>query len=315
MKSDHRRAGQLACALFLLALLGGCASTPQTRLLLQEPPDIPPRVELTEVPYFPQLEFHCGPAALAGIINYLGVEVQPEQIAELVYVPELKGSLQVEVVAAARQFDLLPVQLDGRLESLLREVAAGNPVFVLQNLGLDVYPVWHYEILIGYDFDAREMILRSGKRRRIARDFGLFEKTWRRAGNWALVLTPPDSIPATASAEAYLDAVIGMEQVGRIDSAHGAYASARRRWPQNWLAHSGYGNTAYALGEFARAEAAYRRALLLAPERAEIWNNLAYTLAQLGRHEASLDAINRALVIDPGNQNLKDSLNELSNWQ
>lgn len=248
-------------------------------------------------------------------MNYRGVSVQPEQIAELVYVPGLKGSLQVEIVAAARQFDLLPVQIDGRLESLLREVAAGNPVFVLQNLGLEVYPVWHYEILIGYDFAAREMILRSGAQRRIGRDFRLFEKTWQRAGNWALVLSSPDSIPATASAEAYLDAVIGMEQVGRTGSAHSAYASARRRWPQNWLVHSGYANTAYALGEFARAETAYRRALSLAPGRAQIWNNLAYTLAQLGRHEASMDAIRRALEIDPDDQNLRDSFNELSNWQ
>jgi hypothetical protein len=100
--------------------LGGCASSPQTRLLLNEPPDIPSRVELAEVPFYPQQEFHCGPAALAGVMNYRGVEVVPDQIAELVYVPDLKGSLQVEVVAATRQFDLLPVKLDGRLESLLR---------------------------------------------------------------------------------------------------------------------------------------------------------------------------------------------------
>jgi tetratricopeptide (TPR) repeat protein len=315
LKIDIRRAGRLACALFLLLILGGCASSPQTRLLLKEPPDIPPRVELDQVPFYPQLEYHCGPAALAGIMNYRGISVQPDQIAELVYVPELKGSLQVEVVAAARQFDLLPVQLDGRLESLLREVAAGNPVFVLQNLGLDVYPVWHYEILIGYDFESREMILRSGSRRRVGRSFKLFEKTWQRAGHWALALTPPDSIPASASAGNYLEAVIGMEQVGRTATAHAAYLTARRRWPDNWLTHSGVGNTAYALGEFASAEAAYRHALSLQPERAEVWNNLAYALKQQGRHEASMEAIRRALEIDPESQNLQDSLNELTNWQ
>ena len=315
MKLDSRRARLLASASFLLLYLAGCATSPQTRLLLDNPPDIPPKVELSEVAFYPQQQYHCGPAALAGIMNYRGVEVVPDQIAKLVYVPELKGSLQVEVEAAVRQFDLLPVKLDGRLESLLHEVDAGNPVFVLQNLALDLYPVWHYEILIGYDFEQRQMILRSGVHRRITRSFALFEKTWQRAGHWALAVVATDEIPASASAEAFVDAVIGMEQVGRVETAHSGYATARRRWPENLLAHSGFANTAYAMGKFTAAESAYRTALTLDPTKGEVWNNLAYTLAQLGRHETSMDAIHRALALDPDNQNFKDSLNELSNWQ
>lgn len=305
----------MACALFLSLILAGCASSPQTRLLLDNPPDIPPRVELSEVPFYPQQKYHCGPAALAGIMNYRGVDVLPEQIVELVYLPELKGSLQVEVGAATRQFDLLPVKLDGRLESLLREVDAGNPVFVLQNLGLDLYPVWHYEILIGYDFDERQMILRSGVHRRITRSFALFEKTWQRAGHWALAVIASDEIPASAGPRAFLDAVIGMEQVGRIETAHSAYDTARRRWPDNLLAHSGFANTAYAMGRFGAAESAFRAALELDPGKGEIWNNLAYTLAQLGRHEASMDAIRRALELDPDNPNFIESREELVNWK
>ncbi len=309
-----RRAGRLTCAFFFLALLGACATSPQTRLLIDRPPDLPSRVELEAVPFFPQQQYHCGPAALAAVMNYRGKTVSPGQIADRVYLPELKGSLQVEIVAAARQFDLLPVQLEGQLESLLREVAAGNPVFLLQNLGLDLYPVWHYEILIGYDLERRQMILRSGQHRRLKRDFGVFEKTWGRAGYWALALVETDAVPVTSSAAAYLNAVVGMEQVGRIDSAHRAYDTARRRWTENWLAHSGFANTAYALGEYVDAEAAYREALSLDANRAEIWNNLAYALKQLGRHEASMAAIRRALELDPENPNFRSSLDELSTW-
>jgi len=272
-------------------------------------------VELTDVPFFPQQEYYCGPASLASIISYQGTSVEPDQIARLIYVPELKGSLQTEVIAATRQFDLLPVQLDARLDSLLREVAAGNPIFVLQNLGLDSIPVWHYEIVVGYDFSERIMILRSGLHARVERSFALFEKTWQRAGYWALAVVPTDTIPDTVSAEAYLEAVIGLEQVGRVSSAGRAYTTALRRWPENLLAHTGRGNTAYALGEFVSAEAAYRVALEIEPAKAEVWNNLAYTLAQLGRYESSMDAILRALELDPDNQNFKDSFNELANWQ
>jgi hypothetical protein len=311
---DGKRARLVACALFLLAYLGGCATSPQTRLLLDNPPDIPPRVELTEVPFFPQQQYHCGPSSLASVINYRGTPVEPDQIAQMIYVPGLKGSLQVEVEAATRQFDMLPVQLDGKLESLMRELAAGNPVFVLQNLGLDSVPVWHYEVVVGYDFVERIVVLRSGVNARVLRSFALFEKTWQRADHWALVVVPVDSIPVTAGADAYLRAVTGMEEVGKIESANHAYATALRRWPDNLLANTGLGNSYYAMGEFVAAETSYRAALQIDPQKAEVWNNLAYALAQLGRHESSMDAIARALELDPGNQNFKNSYDELSNW-
>ena len=46
-----------------------------------------------------------------------------------------------------------------------------------------------------------------------------------------------------------------------------------------------------------------------------MWNNLAYALAEQGRHEASLAAIERAVSLEPDNTNLRASLRELSNWQ
>ena len=312
MTDVRKRAGQAACAFLILLFVSACATSPQTRRLLDDPPDLPDRVELVEVPFYPQEKYHCGPAALAAVINYRGGAVSPEQIAGMIYVPELKGSLQSEVAAAARQFDLLPVRLERRMESLLRELDAGNPVFVLQNLAVDWYPMWHYEVVIGYDLQARDMILRSGTRRRTTRSFAKFEKTWQRAGHWGLVMVPPERIPPTADADAYLEAAIGLEQVGRPDTANRAYRTALQRWPDNLLAHSGLGNTAYALGRYADAEQAYRKALDIDPQSAAIWNNLAYALAQLGQREAALAAIDRALELDPQNSNYLDSREELS---
>ncbi len=315
MKTEAWRARLTACALLFCLVAAGCATPPQTRQLFDDPPEIPSRVELDRVPFYPQQEFHCGPASLAAIYNYRGIAAEPDEIARQVFVPGLEGSLQAEVVAATRQYELLPVRLDGRLESLLRELAAGNPVFVLQNLGLDVLPKWHYEVVIGYDLGARELILRSGTNRRIARSFETFERTWRRAGNWALVIVSPDSIPPTAGSAAYLAAAVDLEAVGRSDAAHRAYAAATKRWPGNPLALAGLGNTAYARGDFIAAERAYRAILERDPVRADIWNNLAYALAEQGRLETAMDAIRRALELEPANPNFADSLIELANWQ
>ena len=312
ISSPERR---IAALLALAALSIGCATPPQTRQLLDNPPNLPRQVELTSVPFFPQKEFNCGPAALATVVNHHGIATDPDRIAGMVYVPGLEGSLQAEIVAATRQFDLLPVAMDGRLESIIREIASGNPVFVLHNLGLDLMPSWHYEVVVGYDLDRREFILRSGEDPRALRYFKVFERTWRRAGFWSLAVVPADTVPVSARQSAFLDAVIGTEQVGRIDTAHRGYRSAVTRWPDSVIAHSGLGNTAFALGNFAAAESAYRAALALEPERADVWNNLAYALDRLGRSQDSGAAIRHALALEPDNPNLQDSYDELVNRQ
>ena len=63
-----------------MALLQGCASFwPQTAKLAEGlPAGIPEKVELTEVPFYPQKEYQCGPAALATALVASGVKVTPE---------------------------------------------------------------------------------------------------------------------------------------------------------------------------------------------------------------------------------------------
>jgi tetratricopeptide (TPR) repeat protein len=91
--------------------------------------------------------------------------------------------------------------------------------------------------------------------------------------------------------------------------------TAAQRWPESLLALIGVGNTAYELGDYRAAQHAYQNALEINPDKAEIWNNLSYALAQMDLHEPSMAAIERALELDPDNQNFRDSYNELSTWE
>jgi hypothetical protein len=57
-----RKSARLTAGAFLLCgCLSGCALLiPQTEQLRQQwPADLPPKVELTEVPFFPQDEYQC----------------------------------------------------------------------------------------------------------------------------------------------------------------------------------------------------------------------------------------------------------------
>ena len=240
---------------------------------------LPQRVELSDTPFFPQERYQCGPAALATVLAARGVARTPDELVDQVYLPAREGSLQVEMIAAARRQGMLAVVVEPALDAVLQEVAAGHPVLVLQNLGLDWLPRWHYAVVVGYDLAAQELVLRSGTEARRITQFGVFQKTWGRSGRWGLVVLPPGTLPARANAARYLDAASALEALGRTDAAHASYRAAVAHWPQDAVAWLGLGNTEYARGEHAAAETAFRRALAHDPRAFAAWNNLAYALA------------------------------------
>lgn len=289
--------GIAATLVVLLSILSGCASlVPQTMSLRNAwPPGVPERTELTQMPFFSQQDYQCGPAALATTLVNSGIQTTPESLAVHVYLPARQGSLQSEMLAAARRYNRVSYQLTPRLDDLLREVAAGNPVIVLQDTGVGPVVNWHYAVVIGYDYPAGELYLRSGDRSRLAIPFTVFEYTWKKSNYWAMLTMPPDRIPVTATAEAYLNAVTAMERVGEAWSATMAYTTLLRRWPDNAVASIGLANQYYAKGELDSAESVLRNGALENPDSVPLLNNLAHTLSDLGRNEEALPIIEQAI--------------------
>src|SRR5690606_20366211 len=115
----------------------------------------------------------------------------PEALSARASLPAPRGSLRMERRAPARAGGAVAVRTPGRLDALLRELAAGHPVVILQNLSLAISPVWHYAVAIGYDLGRRELVLRSGPNRRETMALSTFEHTWARGGHWAFVALPP----------------------------------------------------------------------------------------------------------------------------
>ncbi|HSA89496.1 MAG TPA: PA2778 family cysteine peptidase [Burkholderiales bacterium] len=281
-----------------MAAAAGCASlVPQTRELAERgvPPGLPERIELSGVPFFPQLEYQCGPAALATVLVNAGAKISPEELVPQVYIPDRKGSLQVEMLAAARRHGMVSYALAPRFEDLLREIAAGTPVIVLQDLGL-LGATWHYAVAVGYDYRYGTLVLRSGTQERDVMPFAAHEVVWRRSGYWAMVALPPDRIPATAQERSWLGAIAAFERTGQARGARVAYSAFLERWPENVDARIGLANAHYALGELARAEAVLREAARRDPGSVVALNNLAQTLSDLGRHEEALALIEKAMA-------------------
>lgn len=286
----------LAGALLLATLLSGCA-TPQVAALLEHPPDdLAARAEIRDTPFYPQEDYQCGPAALATVLVHSGVRTSAEALVGEVYIPAREGALQAEMLAATRRHQQVAYVLAPQLEDVLREVAAGTPVVVLQNLTFAFAPLWHYAVVVGYDRAKQEILLRSGVTKRLAMTLVNFERTWARSGRWAMIAVPPERLPATAHEDAYVGAAVALERVAP-EAAQTAYATALARWPRNLLARMAIGNRAYRAHDYAAAAAAYRRAADDHPGAADAWNNLAQALLQLGRKPEALEAAQRALAL------------------
>ncbi len=294
------RAGFLFAALSATLCLGGCISLPQSEALRADrPAGLPPRVELTQVPFHQQDDFLCGPASLAMAFNAAGVAAaNVESVTPMVYLPGRQGSLQAEMLGATRRVGLVAYPLAPRLEDLLRELAAGTPVVVLLNLSLRLMPVWHYAVIVGYDLDKRAVIVRSGKKARDEWSFAFLEFFWRDSDYWSMLALAPGRLPASAQETDFAGAAAALEQAGRRLEARESYRALLARWPGNLIGLIGLGNVEYHLKDMAAAERALRGASEAHPQSAIAFNNLAHVLGVLGRLPEAESAARTAVALE-----------------
>lgn len=294
---------------FILAfafLLSACAAT-GVREVTQSS-QLPRQAELTKTPFFPQELYHCGPAALATALNAIDVKVSPDQLVPEVYIPSRKGSLQIEMLAAARRHGALAVKIEPELGAVLKEIAAGNVVLVMQNLGLSWAPSWHYAVVVGYDLDKELVWLRSGTFERFEMSLSAFQRTWARSKYWAFVALKPGDLPASTGVEAVISALIPLEKTVGAAKATVAYAAAAKRWPGNLVLLTGLGNSAFVTGDLQGAASAFREATSAHPDSAAAHNNLANVLLAQGDVMAAKASAQKALQLAEKDQKLQSQI-------
>lgn len=284
----------LACLLFL----GGCSSSLQSTTLVRQTPErFAAPAMVSALPFFPQDEFQCGPAALATMLGASGIGVSPEALVPLVYVPARAGSFQVEMVAAARSFGRLAYQIPPTLDALFTEINRGHPVLVLQNLGLNWYQRWHFAVVKGFDIQRRRVILNSGRIENYEMRLAVFERTWARSQHWAIVVLEPGTVPQSAEAPRYFNAVVAMEQNNSPELTGPAWRAGLARWPHDRELLMGYGNMLYSANNPVDAGTRFETVIAHHPDYAPAYNNLAQIRFEQGRFwEAEIYA-NQAVVL------------------
>lgn len=290
--------GRLLLILALTLVVSACVSAPQSAALREQNTRVSRApVLLSQVPFFAQELYQCGPAALATVLQTSGVDITPEQLVPLVYVPERQGSFQVEMIAAARSQGRLVHVISPNLETLLAEVSAGNPVLVLQNLALSWYPRWHFAVVKGFDLERGRINLNSGLNENYEMSMSTFERTWQRADYWGVLTLTPGNMPVVAQPGPYFSALAALAQHVTPEQLSPAYRSGLQRWPQDRNLRMGYGNLLVSGEQHDAAREQFSMLLEMFPDYAPAHNNLASTLQALGDHEAALQHARTAVSL------------------
>jgi ABC-type bacteriocin/lantibiotic exporter with double-glycine peptidase domain len=165
----------------ILSLILSCAGLPQNRASKTA------RI-IKNVPFYPQEAYQCGPASLAGVLNYWGLNISPAEIAAEIYSPKARGTLDVDMVFYAQRKGLKARQYQGNVEDVKRNIDSNQPLVVLVDDGFWVYEKAHFMVVVGYDEEG--LIVNSGKERHQFISLSRFLRSWKRAKFWTLRITP-----------------------------------------------------------------------------------------------------------------------------
>lgn len=168
-------------SLFILSILFSCAGT-------QSLPDSQSTRLIEQVPFFPQEAYQCGPASLAGVLNYWGTTVTPEEIAAEIYSPSARGTLNLDMVLYPERKGFKAKSYQGSIEDIRGKIDSGYPLIVLVDEGLWMVQQNHFMVVVGYD--EKNIIAHSGRKRLKRIPLQTFIKSWERTKLWTLLITP-----------------------------------------------------------------------------------------------------------------------------
>lgn len=145
---------------------------------------------LLQVPFVDQEKDTCGAAALAMVLAYWGQAAPHNEIAGELLDRELRGIPGSRLRDFAARRGMTAIDYEGDLAQLKDYVAKGRPLIVALKVKGGRY---HNVVVVGFD-DERHVLLVNDPAVGAAREANEreFEKRWRGAGHWTLLVMPAD---------------------------------------------------------------------------------------------------------------------------
>lgn len=279
----------------LLAALLGCTLLAACQSRMPAPPEqAGSDRQVPEVPFVPQDAYQCGPAALATMLGWSGLATGAGKLVDEVWLPQQRGSLAMELAAAARQRHRLVYPIDSP-DELFAALDADQPVLVMQNLALAWLPRWHFAVVTGYRNGGRQLVLNSGTREARTLHWNRFVRTWARADFQGWLVLPPGELPARTEPLMLVQALEDLRGTAGAEATAPFWKTAAERHAGDYLVQFGHGNHLWEAGDRQAAADAFRAATRARPEAWPAWHNLILALHESGCREQATETLREAV--------------------
>jgi len=142
---------------------------------------------INSVPFFPSEDFQCGPSSLATVLNFLGMEITPDEIAKDIYSKGARGTSDFDMIIFAQKRGFKAVQYTGSIEDIKEKIQADKPLIVMTDEGYWFYRKYHFMVVVGFSDDF--VIVNSATEMNKKIKIHDFLKKWRKTDFWTLLIT------------------------------------------------------------------------------------------------------------------------------
>ncbi len=147
------------------------------------------------VPFYPQKESLCGPAAVASVAGYYASPVGMEDATKAVYDERWKGTLPIDLVIYAKEQGFDAEFYKGGLSDLKKKIHAKTPVILFIDAGWGIFQSGHYMVATGYSDDMESITAHSGMTRDAVFSYSELSRLWQRTGYSTILLKPGEISP------------------------------------------------------------------------------------------------------------------------
>ena len=181
---------KLGGSLLILLILSACATAPRFRDLRA---DLEARGHyIPNVPFIPQEESRCGPAALAMALNFWGGKVSEEEVAKETFLPALRGALISDLRAFSECKGFRATSYSSSPDDLRFRISKNEPLILLLDLGRGSYQKPHYILAIGFHEGKDVLIAHSGRKENQVIPYDKLISQWAKMNYLALLVVPQD---------------------------------------------------------------------------------------------------------------------------
>lgn len=145
---------------------------------------------ITGVPFFPRKAFQCGPASLAGVLNFYGENLTPEKIKNKVFRKNLRATTTLDMLLYPRQIGFVSRHYKGNPKDLKTAIDNRIPLIVMVDYGLGPVSRNHFMVVVGYTSEA--VIINSDTFESAFYPWRKFLNQWEKTNYWTLRIEPPE---------------------------------------------------------------------------------------------------------------------------